>query len=73
MDEFIEINGVIYDKEEYDEEVRILKSYLEMEVKEAVSKYGFEVVDNQNFIDSGILLFSNRRLNIDLVLKVQRC
>ena len=73
MDEFIEINGVIYDKEEYDEEVKILKSYLEMEVKEAVSKYGFEVVDNQNFIDSGILLFSNRRLNIDLVLKVQRC
>lgn len=67
--EFIENNGIIFDFQEYKEEVRLLKEYIKLDMQEYFEKFDFSIDKEITKTGKLKLVFYNRRL--DLQVKIE--
>ena len=66
---FIEINGIIFDFEDYKEEVRLLKEYTKLDMTEYFSKFDFVILKEKLDYGKMELRFYNKRLDLEVKIK----
>lgn len=66
---FIEINGIIFDFEDYKEEVRLLKEYTKLDMGEYFSKFDFVILKEKLDYGKMGLRFYNKRLDLEVKVK----
>ncbi len=70
--EFIEVNGIIFDFEEYKEEVRLLKEYTKIDMKEYFGKFDFCLIKEKTKSGLMELRFYNKRMDLEVKVEFLR-